>query len=75
MAFYSIERHGNEVRQQQAGWSAGNPLTLNGKPIEDATVYHIATQVSLLMVEMVLPPLPKGKRVTNGRLLRLSRGG
>lgn len=36
----------------------------SGKPIEDAMVYHIATQI-LLMV-MVLPPLLKGKRNITG---------
>ena len=39
-------------------------LTLNGKPIKMRRFITLLLRVSLLMVEMVLPPLPKGKRVT-----------
>lgn len=37
-------------------------LTLNGKPIEDATVYHIATNSFPQTAVMVLRHLPKEKR-------------
>lgn len=36
---------------------------LNGKPIDDTTVYHIAITASLQMAAMVLSRLPRGRRV------------
>lgn len=40
-------------------------LTLNGKPIEDATVYHIATNSFWRTAVMVSRHLLKAKRVTH----------